>query len=438
MRAYSSRRILIALAILSSLAALVAASAVIAEIYVAPGYLRVFEGQTFSFDMGPVGRGAVVADPPDSLLMEIAIGSKVEVTPTKTGRMRLEVRLFNAIPVRRLVVDVVPEMRVIPGGHSIGILVASRGVRVMGMYPVIGRDGLRYMPARDGGIEVGDMIVSVEGRVVSDPRQLEVLVSQTAVGEEPVRIGIVRDGQEFDIMILPAPTDEGYRIGVYVRDNAAGVGTLTFWHPGTMRYGALGHVVVDPQTGKEVPISDGRIVSARVSGIDVSGAGRPGEKIGTFAGALDNVGVVESNTAVGIYGTLDAPLPNEYYPEPIPVALSTAVHEGPAEILTVISGASIERFQVEIVKVARQTRISGKGLVIRVVDPHLIELTGGIVQGMSGSPIIQDGKLVGAVTHVFVSDPSRGYGVFAEHMMNAAGLMDRAELAKVRITVLAA
>ncbi|MFA7634831.1 MAG: SpoIVB peptidase [Bacillota bacterium] len=429
MRAYSSKRIFIALAILVSLAVLVVAGAVVAEIYVAPGYVRVFEGQTFSVDMGPVGRGAVVADPPDSLLMEIAIGSKVEVTPTKTGRMRLEVRLFNAIPVKRLVVDVVPQMRVIPGGHSIGILLASRGVRVMGMYPVIGIDGLRYMPARDGGIEVGDLIVSVDGYEISDPRQLEGLVSRAAVGGRPVRVGIVRDGQEFDVTILPAPAEEGYRIGVYVRDNAAGVGTLTFWHPETMRYGALGHVVVDPQTGKELSIEDGRIVSARVSGIDVSGAGRPGEKIGTFAGALDNVGVVEANTAVGIYGTLDEPLPNEYYPEPIPVALSSAVHEGPAEIMTVISGSAIERFEVEIVKVAKQTRISGKGLVIRVVDPRLIELTGGIVQGMSGSPIIQGGKLVGAVTHVFVSDPSRGYGVFAEHMMSVAGLLNRADQA---------
>ncbi|HAN86413.1 MAG TPA: hypothetical protein DCQ13_02080 [Firmicutes bacterium] len=136
MRAYSSKRIFTALAILVSLAVLVVAGAVVAEIYVAPGYVRVFEGQTFSVDMGPVGRGAVVADPPDSLLMEIAIGSKVEVTPTKTGRMRLEVRLFNAIPVKRLVVDVVPQMRVIPGGHSLGILPANPGGKVKGIIPL--------------------------------------------------------------------------------------------------------------------------------------------------------------------------------------------------------------------------------------------------------------------------------------------------------------
>ncbi|HOB41993.1 MAG TPA: SpoIVB peptidase [Bacillota bacterium] len=438
MRAYSSKRIAIAFAVIVGFLSLAAIGAAVARIYVSPIYIRVFEGQTFSVDMGPLGRGAVVVDPPDSLLMDAAIGSKVEVTPTKAGRTRLEVRLFNAIPVKRLVVDVVPQMRVIPGGHSIGILLASRGVRVMGMYPVVGSDGLRYMPARDGGIEVGDMIVSVDGYEVHEPRQLETLVSEGALGGRPVRMGIVRDGREFDVTVLPAPADGGYRIGVYVRDNAAGVGTLTFWHPGTMRYGALGHVVVDSQTGKEIPITDGRIVSARVSGIDLSGAGRPGEKIGTFAGARDNVGVVEANTEVGIYGTLDAPLPNPYYPDPIPVALAAAVHEGPAEILTVVTGSSIERFEIEIVKVAKQSRIAGKGIVIRVVDPRLLELTGGIVQGMSGSPIIQDGKLVGAVTHVFVSDPSRGYGVFAEHMLNVAGLMEGSERAAGWIVLLAA
>jgi stage IV sporulation protein B len=171
MRAYSSKRIAIAFAVIVGFLSLAAIGAAVARIYVSPIYIRVFEGQTFSVDMGPLGRGAVVVDPPDSLLMDAAIGSKVEVTPTKAGRTRLEVRLFNAIPVKRLVVDVVPQMRVIPGGHSIGILLASRGVRVMGMYPVVGSDGLRYMPARDGGIEVGDMIVSVDGYEVREPRQ---------------------------------------------------------------------------------------------------------------------------------------------------------------------------------------------------------------------------------------------------------------------------
>ena len=278
------------------------------------------------------------------------------------------------------------------------------------------------MPARDAGLAVGDIILTVDGREVSDPVELETAVNQVASVRRGVPINVSRDGKERGLVVDAVPTDSGFRIGAYVRDNAAGVGTLTFWHPGSLRFGALGHLVTDSQTGREITISDGRIVAARVAGVDAGAVGRPGEKIGTFAGASDNVGVIEVNSSIGIYGRLTASLSNPAFPELIPVALASSVHEGSAEILTVISGSTIERFRVEITKVTRQARPSGKGMVIRVVDPRLIERTGGIVQGMSGSPIVQDGKLVGAVTHVFVSDPTRGYGVFAEYMLDAAGI----------------
>jgi len=383
----------------------------------------VVEGQEFDLSPGFSLSGAFVADPPDSLLINRAAGGSISVTPTRPGRARVEFRLFNAVAVRRFVVDVVPELRVALGGHSIGILLASHGVRVIGLYPVIGIDGGRYMPARDAGLAVGDAILTVAGREVSDPVELETAVNQVASVRQAVPLGIMREGKEREVVVEAIPTDSGFRIGVYVRDNAAGVGTLTFWHPTSLRFGALGHLVTDSQTGREIPITDGRIVAARVSGIDAGAVGRPGEKIGTFAGPRDNVGVIEVNSSIGIYGRLTAPLANAAYPEPIPVALASSVHEGSAEILTVISGSTIERFQVDIIKVARQTRPSGKGMVIRIVDPRLIERTGGIVQGMSGSPIVQDGKLVGAVTHVFVSDPTRGYAVFAEYMLDAAGIL---------------
>lgn len=390
--------------------------------------MRVSQGQAFDIDTRIPWQGAVLSDPSDSLLINRAGGSSISVTPARPGRTEVEVRLGEgrlSIPVRRLVVDVVPEMRVVPGGHSIGILLASNGVCVMGLYPVIGVDGGRYLPARDAGIRVGDVVLSVEGRPVADSADLEELVSSAARSRGQATVRIARAGREIDLQITPAQCEAGFRIGAYVRDNAAGVGTLTFWHAVSGRFGALGHVVLDAQTGKEVGITDGRIVSARVTGIESGGVGQPGEKIGAFAGARDNIGVVDSNTSVGIYGTLASGVDNPFYPEPIPVALASAVHEGPAEMLTVISGITIERFAVEIVKVSRQSRPGGRGLVIRVTDPLLVERTGGIVQGMSGSPLIQDGKLIGAVTHVFVSDPTRGYGVFAEYMLDAAGLLEK-------------
>ena len=416
-----ARRLAIILCVLLSLLTL-AAGGLFRAISLRPAYLRVVEGQEFDLNPGFNLSGAFVADPPDSLLIDRATGGSISVTPTKSGRARVEFRLFNAIAVRRFVVDVVPESRVALGGHSIGILLASHGVRVIGLYPVIGIDGGRYMPARDAGIAVGDAILTVDGREVSDPVELETAVNQVAAARGAVPLGVLREGDEREVVVEAVLTDSGFRIGVYVRDNAAGVGTLTFWHPASLRFGALGHLVTDSQTGKEILISDGRIVAARVAGVDAGAVGRPGEKIGTFAGVRDNIGVIEVNSSIGIYGRLTVPLANSVFPEPIPVALASSVHEGPAEILTVISGSTIELFRVEISKVTRQTRPSGKGMVIRVVDPRLIERTGGIVQGMSGSPIVQDGKLVGAVTHVFVSDPTRGYAVFAEYMLDAAGI----------------
>jgi len=417
----NSRRLAIILCVLLSVLAL-SAGGLFRIVSLRPAYMRVVEGQEFDLEPGFSLSGAFVADPPDSLLIDRATGGSISITPTKSGRAKMEFRLFNAIPVRRFVVDVVPELRVALGGHSIGILLASHGVRVIGLYPVVGVDGGRYMPARDAGIAVGDAILTVDGREVSDPIELETAVNRVASDRGAVRLGTMRQGQEREVLVEAVLTDTGFRIGVYARDNAAGVGTLTFWHPGSMRFGALGHLVADSQTGREIPITDGRIVAARVAGVDAGAAGRPGEKIGTFAGVRDNVGVIEVNSSIGIYGRLTAALANPLYPEPIPVALASSVHEGPAEILTVIDGSAIERFKVDIVKVARQTRPSGRGMVIRVADPRLIERTGGIVQGMSGSPIIQGGKLVGAVTHVFVSDPTRGYAIFAEYMLDAAGI----------------
>ncbi|MCR4426308.1 MAG: SpoIVB peptidase [Firmicutes bacterium] len=385
-----------------------------------PARLRVSEGETFVIKTRLPFSGVLVVDPPDSVLVHGSAPGDYSVTPTRSGRTSLELRLFNVIPIRRLVVEIIPELRVIPGGHSVGILLANMGVSVMGLYPVQAPDGSRRFPARDAGIDVGDIILSINGEPVTDSDDLERLVDEAARAGSSVEARVRRGSAERTVTLDPAPSGPGYRIGVYVRDNAAGVGTLTFWDPVTMQFGALGHVVTDVHTGREVSITDGRIVSARVAGIEVGGAGRPGEKIGTFGGTRDYIGTILGNSGVGIFGTLSRPLPNPLYTDPIPVALASSVREGPAEILTVISGSEIERFSVEIVRVTRQTRPTGKGLVVRVTDRRLLAKTGGIVQGMSGSPIIQDGKLIGAVTHVFVSDPARGYGVFAEHMVDTA------------------
>lgn len=215
-------------------------------------------------------------------------------------------------------------------------------------------------------------------------------------------------------------------LGLYVEDPAAGVGTLTFYDRTSGTFAALGHRITELGGQRRVWLEGGKIVAARISGIEQGQRGSPGEKIGTFSGPDDIIGTIASNTRFGLFGKLETDLPEG---EEVPVALAHQVHTGPARILTVVQGSTVQEFSVEIVRVYRQLRPHDKGLVIKVTDPQLLSLTGGIVQGMSGSPIIQDGRLVGAVTHVFVNDPTRGYGVLAEWMLEEMNAVSAARAA---------
>jgi stage IV sporulation protein B len=204
------------------------------------------------------------------------------------------------------------------------------------------------------------------------------------------------------------------------------VGTLTFFDPVTKKYGALGHVITNSETSEWLDLKDGKIVGAAVEGIQKGQRGKIGEKIGLFQGDRTMSGNIEKNTQYGIFGVLQTILPNKLYPNPVPVAVGGQIKEGPAQMLTVLDSENIEAFNVEIQTVFPQPRPDGKSFIIRVVDQKVLNRTGGIIQGMSGSPIVQDGKLVGAVTHVFINDPTRGYGISAELMMDEAGLFPSA------------
>jgi stage IV sporulation protein B len=200
------------------------------------------------------------------------------------------------------------------------------------------------------------------------------------------------------------------------------VGTLTFFDPVTKIYGALGHVITNSDTSELLDLKDGKIVAAAVEGIQKGQRGKIGEKIGLFQADQKMSGNIEKNTKYGIFGVLQNILPNQLYPDPVPVAVGGQIKEGPAQMLTVLNGDNIEACNVEIQTVFPQPRPDGKSFIVRMVDPRILSRTGGIVQGMSGSPIVQDGKLIGAVTHVFINDPTRGYGIGAELMLDEAGL----------------
>lgn len=216
--------------------------------------------------------------------------------------------------------------------------------------------------------------------------------------------------------------DQEFQIGLYIRDTAAGIGTMTFYEPNSKKYGALGHIISDMDTRKPVEINDGTIVKSKVTEIQKGENGVPGEKRANFDVNESELGNITKNTPFGIFGTLNGKVEKSKWNEPMPIALPNQVKEGPAKILTVIDGEKVEAFDVEIVNTVAQESPATKGLILKIVDDRLLEATGGIVQGMSGSPIIQDGKVIGAVTHVFVNDPTSGYGVHIEWMLNEAGI----------------
>lgn len=324
----------------------------------------------------------------------------------------------------------ISDKKVMVGGHSVGILVSEYGICVVGHYAVTDANQAKHFPSRDAGIEVGDIILSINQRKITSSDDLQRAVKDFYNPDVPLEFEVKRNEIVFNTKLTPivtygTPDEDGntpaqIKIGLYVRDNTAGVGTLTFWDPEDGKFGALGHVVTDADTGKPITISHGSLIFAQVAGVEAGTNGHPGEKIGAFRSDADSIGIIEDNSDIGIYGVLTEKLENPIYHDPIPMASASMVKEGPAEILTVLNGSEIERFQCEILKVSRQSSAESKSLVIKITDPKLLALTGGIIQGMSGSPIVQNGMFIGAVTHVLVSDPTRGYGILAEHMIEAA------------------
>ncbi len=339
------------------------------------------------------------------------------------GEVKLEFSLFGRIPLRQITVNVLPEVYLVPGGHSIGIKLHSKGVTVVGFY-YFDENGRNISPAREAGVLIGDTIVAINGEEANNVNRAAELLEKAGAG--PVELVLNRDGEMIELTLYPAfsSIDRSYRIGLYIRDSAAGVGTLSFYNPETKRFGALGHVILDADTNKPINIKGGTIVKAKIVDIKAAQRGQPGEKTGIFMEHDDFRGEIDKNTPFGIFGRIEQfQYEDSPYPEPIPMALAGQVETGPAEILTVVEGDKIASYDVEIEKITYQTRPSDKGIVLRVVDEELLQLTGGIIQGMSGSPIIQNGRLVGAVTHVFVNDPTRGYGIFMEWMYQEAEIL---------------
>ena len=295
------------------------------------------------------------------------------------------------------------EIRVVPLGKAVGIQVYTDGLLVVGSSEVNGEN-----IAKKYGIKINDRIMSINGE---DAKSCEQLSEAINLSPKNVELSVRRDNQDILINAVPAMTgDNIYRLGLWVRDSTAGIGTLTYYEPSSNTFAALGHSINDVDTGNILSVKSGNIRDCSILSVTKSTKGSPGELNGAFDG--DKTGEVQLNTHIGIFGSFDAPPQNSE--EAIPIAAKAQLHEGEAYIISDVLGQR-DKYTVKIDKI---TNDADKGLVIEITDQRLLDATGGIVQGMSGSPIIQDGRLAGAVTHVFVNNPSKGYGTLAENMID--------------------
>jgi stage IV sporulation protein B len=347
----------------------------------------------------------------------------LQIDSGKTGTADLQVKLFGVIPVKSVHVNVVPDLKVIPGGQSIGVKLKSSGIMVVG-YNLVKSGGESVSPAEQAQVKVGDIITAIDGKPVKSVEQAAEWINKAGKANKSLLFTVKRAKDKLQLKVKPLYDKDGdlYRIGLYIRDSAAGVGTLTFYEPDQKVFGALGHIITDVDTGQPIGVGDGQVVHSSVTSIEKGEHGTPGEKRGIFVDEDKVLGSITRNSDFGVFGKMSSLPDYAKISKPMPVGLAEQVHEGKATILTVVDGQKVEEFEIQIVNVMRQKYPATKSMVIKVTDKHLLEKTGGIIQGMSGSPILQDGKVVGAVTHVFVNDPTQGYGVFLEWMLTEAGV----------------
>lgn len=329
-----------------------------------------------------------------------------------TGKMELELDLFNLFPVKDVTVNVIPKTKVVPLGKTIGMRLYTEGVLVVGMSEIEGKK-----PYENSGIETGDKIVEVNNVEIKSTDELIQCVN--SANGSSVEIKYINDKNEEEVAnITPAKTAENeYKLGLWVRDAAAGVGTVTFYEPSSGEFGALGHGINDVDTYELIDIANGEIVTTNIIDIVKGEKGSPGEIRGIIEGER-TIGNVSKNTSFGVYGNmLNTTSLNINKESELEVANRSEIKLGKAEIMCELENGKVEKYEIEIQKIFLDNNSDNKSMLIKVTDEELIEKTGGIIQGMSGAPVIQSGKFIGAVTHVLVNDPQMGYAIFGDLMI---------------------
>ncbi len=323
------------------------------------------------------------------------------------------VKLWGMFPVKSLSLKVVDQKKLYLGGMAFGVKYFTKGVLVVGLCAVEGFGG-SVCPAEEAGIKKGDIVLSAAGVEIDSAATLKTVIDET--GGNALPLEVKRGDDVFTTALYPAlsAADNGYKGGMWVRDSTAGIGTVTYISTDGKQFGGLGHGICDTDTGALMPLGSGAVVDVDISTVRKGTAGYPGELKGSM-GSLRR-GYLTANTATGVYGIWEVPPQN--LGDPLSVGLSDTVKEGKAHIYSTVDGQR-KKYEIEIEEVYNADE-ANRNMLIKVTDKGLLSKTGGIVQGMSGSPIVQNGKIIGAVTHVLINDPTRGYGIFIENMLAAA------------------
>ncbi len=329
--------------------------------------------------------------------------------------IEVDFRFLGIVPLKSSSVEVVEEMSLMAGGQPFGIKFYTDGVLVVSMTDVETENG-KINPAYNCGIRVKDILTTVNGEKIKSNEHLTELIKNC--GGNEVSVGVRRDKLVFEVKVTPEKDKNGiYRLGCWIRDSTAGIGTVTYYDPINKTFAGLGHGICDSDTGELMTLAYGKAFSAEIFSVIKGLSGSPGELRGSF-NENKRIGTVYKNCEEGVFGEIsDKELPHgKIYP----IAFKQDICEGRAEILCTTDDTGVQKYEIEILHIYTNSVKTTKNMVIAITDENLLEKTGGIVQGMSGSPIIQNGKIIGAVTHVMINDPTKGYGIFIENMLNAA------------------
>lgn len=334
----------------------------------------------------------------------------------QAGRKTIEVSFLNALKLKEVDVNVLPRTTVIPVGNIAGVKLYTSGVLVVGMSEIEGNDSKKYKPYENTGIKEGDTIIKIDDKQISTTEDLIKTVNMS--NGQDIKVKFIHQEETKECSMTPVKTNKSeYKLGLWVRDSAAGVGTVTFYESASKTFGALGHGITDIDTNELINISSGEFITTRILNITKGEVGEPGKIQGTVENQ-QNIGTISKNSRFGIYGKVNnlASLNIDKSKE-VEVALRDEIKTGKATILCSLDNQTPKEYEIEIEKIYKENNYDNKSMQIKVTDQRLIDKTGGIIQGMSGAPILQNGKFIGAITHVLVNNPKEGYAVFGDIML---------------------